>query len=157
MKGFVHLCLAAVSATAFAAFDLAQAEISRQLSADAYCGKDNYLSHTYEGAATGFEPSYVIYNADDDTEGYIGYLPSNDSIYVVFRGSVSLTNWITDMTTDKTAYSSFPECNCQVHDGFYHAEQRVIADVVNEVSKLKAVYPTAAIKTTGHSLGAALA
>lgn len=68
-----------------------------------------------------------------------------------------MANWITDMTTDKTAYTSFPECNCQVHDGFYNAEQRVIEGVVSEVSRLRGSYPTAAIKTTGHSLGAALA
>ena len=100
---------------------------------------------------------FVIYNPEDDTEGYIGYMPSNDSIYVVFRGSVSITNWITDMTTTKSAYTTFPECNCQVHDGFYHAEQRVIAEITGEVAKLRVAHPTASIKTTGHSLGAALA
>ena len=33
----------------------------------------------------------------------------------------------------------------------------VYADVLSEVTRLHALYPTAAIKTTGHSLGAALA
>jgi hypothetical protein len=57
----------------------------------------------------------------------------------------------------KTNYTSYPACNCEVHKGFYDAEQRVINEVITEVKRLKGLYPTAAVKTTGHSLGAALA
>lgn len=86
----------------------------------------------------------------------MGYLPSNDSIYVVFRGSISILNWMTDLTTTKTAYTTFPECNCQVHDGFFKAEQKVIGGVINEIHRLKTLHPTARVVSTGHSLGAAL-
>ena len=41
--------------------------------------------------------------------------------------------------------------------GFQLDLQSVYADVLSEVTRLHALYPTAAIKTTGHSLGAALA
>jgi hypothetical protein len=54
MKGFITSILAVISSTALGAWNLGEAEISRQLSADAYCGKANYISHTYEGAAKGF-------------------------------------------------------------------------------------------------------
>lgn len=37
-----------------------QAQISFQLSQDAYCGKDEYLSHVYEGAAEGFVATLVL-------------------------------------------------------------------------------------------------
>lgn len=46
----------------------------------------------------------VIYNPLKDTEGYVGYLPSDQSIYVVFRGSSSILNWVTNLNTDKSAY-----------------------------------------------------
>lgn len=52
--------------------------------------------------------------------GYVGYLPSDKSINVVFRGSSSIQNWITDLSTTKTAYNGY--CcgkSCQVHKGFY--------------------------------------
>jgi len=49
------------------------------------------MKHVYEGYATGFVPSYVIYNFLDDTEGFIGYLPSDNSIYFSSLGSASLT------------------------------------------------------------------
>jgi len=83
---------------------LAQAQISRQLSVDAYCGHKEYMDHVYAGAAAGFIPTLTIYNPSKDVEGYIGYLPSDKSIYVVFRGSVSITNWFTNLDTDKSPY-----------------------------------------------------
>ena len=56
--------------------------------------------------------TYVIHTFIDDTQGFIGYLPSDDSIYVVFRGSESMRNWIADLTVDKHDYKTYPECNC---------------------------------------------
>jgi hypothetical protein len=82
------------------------------LSEYAYCGHDQYDQITFGEAATGFVLKSIIYNVIDDTNGYIGYLPSDNSIYVSFRGSSSILNWITDLSTTKTPYTSYPECNC---------------------------------------------
>lgn len=108
MKSFSISLLALCSA----AFDVNQAEISRQLSVDAYCGHKEYLTHTYAGAASGFQATLTIYNPSKDVEGYIGYLPSDNSIYVVFKGSTSIENWITNLDTNKSKYQMWPECNC---------------------------------------------
>ena len=75
----------------------------------------------------------------------------------MFRGSSSIPNWITNLSTTKTTYTSFSACNCKVHAGFYSAEQAVIGGVLNEVKRLLGIYPTASVKTTGHSLGGAMA
>jgi predicted lipase len=115
------------------------------------------LTREFKGPTTGFVATSVIYDKKTDTEGYIGYLTSDKSIYVVFRGSISTKNWLTDFLAIKVPYTSFPECNCEVHEGFYNAEQRVIDDIIHEVGKLKAKFPEYAVKVTGHSLGAALA
>jgi len=141
-----------------ASYNDQQGQISVALSADAYCGKDAIMSHNFGGAAMGFVPTYIIYSGPaQDTQGYIGYLPSDESIYVVFRGSASLQNWISDFTTTKTSYTTWPECNCQVHQGFFVAYQEVSTNVRTEVQRLHALYPNYAVKSTGHSLGAALA
>lgn len=136
----------------------AQARISLQLSQDAYCGKEVYLTQHYSGVVAGFVATKIISNVVDDTEGFVGYLPSDNSIYVVFRGSESIRNWITNLTVAKKSYTTFSDCtNCQVHAGFYTATQDVYPAVLSEVKILRNLYPTASIKTTGHSLGAALA
>jgi hypothetical protein len=98
------------------AYTNAQAQIALMLSNVAYCGKDAYMSHTYSGVLSGFKPTYVIYSGIvDDTEGLVGILPSDASIYISFRGSSNIQNWITNLSTSKTAYTTFPDCNCQVH------------------------------------------
>ena len=123
MKSFILGCVAAVMATAdAAAYNTSQATKSVWLSEYAYCGHDQYTQITFGGPVAGFIVKSVIYDILDDTNGYIGYLPSDNSIYVVFRGSESILNWVTNLSTTKTAYTSYPECNCEVHKGFYDAE-----------------------------------
>lgn len=138
-------------------YDIDQGLKSVWLSAAASCGHENYLSHVFKGPTTGFVLTKVIYDSRDDTQGYVGYLPSDKSIYVVYRGSESTKNWITNLDAFKTPYTTFPECDCQVHKGFYEAEQKVIASVISEVKALQSSLPGYAVKVTGHSLGAALA
>lgn len=62
-----------------------------------------------------------------DTEGFVGYLPSDSSIYVVFRGSSNIENWMTNMDISKTEYDGY---NCgtggEVHRGFYRAGITII-------------------------------
>jgi hypothetical protein len=138
-------------------YDNNQAQIALWLSAAAYCGKSQYKSHTFKGPTTGFVVTYVVSDPPTDTEGYVGYLPSDKSIYVAFRGSSSIRNWISNLDAWKTPYTTYPECNCQVHKGFYNAEQKVIGGIISAVKSLRSKYPSYAVKVTGHSLGAALA
>lgn len=51
----------------------------------------------------------------------------------------------------------WPECECKIHEGFNLAIKSVGVDVVEEVRRLQALFPTYDVKVTGHSLGAALA
>lgn len=57
----------------------------------------------------------------------------------------------------KTNYKSYPDWNAEVHLGWFESEQNVIKDIITEVTRLKALYPEYQVKTTGHSLGGALA
>lgn len=138
-------------------YSSSQAQISVWLSAAATCGGDKLKTRTFKGPTTGFVVTSIIYDKGTDTQGYIGYLPSDKSIYVVFRGSESTKNWISNLDAIKVDYASFPECKCQVHKGFYHAEQIVFPAVLAEVKRLRSAYSSYAVKVTGHSLGAALA
>ena len=60
------------------------------------------------------------------------------------------------MNTTKRDYIS--SCvKCEVHTGFYNAEQHILPRVMYEVGRLSKKYGTLRVKTTGHSLGGALA
>lgn len=124
-------------------------------SESSYCDVDNYLMRNYSGPLSGFIPTVSIKDKLHDTHGYIGYQPITQSIAVAFRGSESVSNWLSDLNAVMTDY---PNCQgCQVHKGFYTAEQAVFLQVKNEVDRLLSKYPDYQVLVTGHSLGAALA
>jgi predicted lipase len=82
-------------------------------------------------------------------------MPSQSAIYVIYRGSTSIQDWVNNLDAVLTSY---PRCsNCQIHKGFYTAEQGVISLVTSYVQALKSKYPSYTVIVTGHSLGAAMA
>jgi predicted lipase len=79
-------------------------------------------------------------------------MPSQSAIYVVFRGSTSISDWVNNIDVILTDYN---RCSgCEVHKGFYKAQQSVISYVISSVQALKAKYPSYSVVVTGHSLGA---
>lgn len=82
-------------------------------------------------------------------------MENQKNIYVAYRGSSSLRDWINNVDTKVEKY---PNCtNCEVHVGFYQAESAVIDTVKHYVNKLLTQYPDYSVVVTGHSLGGALA
>jgi len=120
-----------------------------------YCDPANYLTRTYVGYTAGFVPVAAISDTVTSTHGYIGYQPSLETIFVTFRGSEDVRNWVTNLQASTTDY---PLCSgCKVHNGFLEAEQKVFPSILATVKDLQAKYPSYSVITTGHSLGAALA
>lgn len=80
---------------------------------------------------------------------------SQNSIYVAFRGSTSIQDWLNNLDD---LFESYPKCDgCRVHKGFYDAQKSVISTIVTYVSTLKKEKPSYTVVVTGHSLGAAMA
>lgn len=157
---FHHLTLlmifAFLASSASAAFDWTMGNLTLNHAQNAYCDPSTYQTRTYRGVLAGFVPTYTITDEPHDTHGYIGYHTGQQAIYVVFRGSESLQNWIDDLSVELTTYPA-PGCsNCNVHQGFYQAEQSCFQNVASQVKSLRAKYPSYQIVVTGHSLGAAL-
>jgi hypothetical protein len=132
-------------------FDWTSGNISLYHSESAYCDPNSYLTRTYKGPLAGFVPTYSIYDAKYDTRGYIGYATSHSTIYVVFRGSSSIQNWLSDLDAVLTPYPLCSDCN--VHKGFYVTEQSCYSNVLTQVKNLKSKYPNYSVIVTGHSLG----
>jgi len=152
---FLLLC-ATLFSIGFAAYSQTQSNISAELSAAAYCGKDRYTTIPFIGAAEGFVVTEVITDTVTDLEGFIGILPAQQTIYVVFRGSSSLRNWIEDLEVAQVGYDSQPECaGCKVHHGFYRSTLRVMDKVLKTTLVLHAKYQYDVV-FTGHSYGAAV-
>ena len=51
-------------------------------------------------------------------------------------------------------YTSWPTCNCKVHNGFYKSVQGVTNSTLETVKILKKKFPTYKVVLTGHSYGA---
>ena len=124
------------------------------LSGAAYCGKEKYETMRLGGPASGFVYKDTLYDSKTDLQGYVGILPSTQSIYVVIRGSSSKMNWLDDFEVRKVDYTTYPECDCNVHNGFYRSALGVSNQTISAVKKLQILYPTYSIVVTGHSYGA---
>lgn len=138
-------------------FDIMEATQHLSLSATAYCVSETLQSHNFHGPISDFILTSTYH--EDDIEGFVGYLPSDTSIYVVFRGSSTIASWIVDVQVTLTNYEE--NCcdsnSCQVHSGIYEAAQKAYSSILHAVKKLLELYPGAHVKCTGHSLGGALA
>jgi hypothetical protein len=102
-------------------YDIRTAYSSATLSALAYCKNSTILagnytfnqpSKNYQNGIkmpnmTDFIPTQSIRNTDHDVSGYIGYSITEETIFVVFRGTVSTQNWLNNFDTVKTSY---PQC-----------------------------------------------
>ena len=74
-------------------FDWSIANITVALSANAYC-PDIKTSAESDPRCTGFKFTKSFRNDRYDVVGYAGYSSLNRAIYVIFRGSESITNWL---------------------------------------------------------------
>lgn len=151
------VCALALSAgqtiinNATADFDWILANSSVELSAYAYCSTETYKEQSYDGLLTDFEVTNTIFAA----KGFIGLLPSQSAIFVVFAGTGSVLDWVVDVDVSLTDY---PHCErCKIHQGFSLIEQVSFPFVLYTLSMLKLFHPTYKVIVTGHSKGGAQA
>lgn len=134
------------------------------LSEAAYCGsvlgQGSFLNIDFSQIA--YARDFVVTNEfavgkDGSITGFVGYQPSTSAIWVSFRGSSDLENWITNLDFIRRSYRLGGCSGCSVHEGFSTAAQEAIPSIAAAVSSLQNQYPNYQIVVTGHSLGAALA
>jgi hypothetical protein len=155
---FTLAALAGVTlADSFIGWSLEQAQINHSLCKASYCGHAEYDTPEWQThLPEGFVSTKTIFARDTDVEGFVGYLPSDEAIYVVFRGSDSYRNYTEDLAMLLVAYEDFaPECaDCKVSWGSIMPLKIVRDEIMQEVKDLMQQYPSYALKITGHSLGA---
>jgi predicted lipase len=156
VKAVVLIVLSAILAYVSASsYDFKYGNASLWHAEVTYCDPAHYMSRKYTGYTSSFVPVATIEDSKTSTHGYIGYQSSLNAIFVTFRGSEDIHNWITNLEATTTSY---PLCSgCEVHKGFYAAESKVFPSILSTVKSLQAKYPSYVVIATGHSLGAALA
>ena len=153
-------CLPLANRVASSTYSQSEASVALFLSCATFCDPATYETREYPGIIQGLNVTLTIHDNKYQTMGFVGFLASTQSIYVAYRGSSNWQNWMANLETSMTPYTSFPngECEgCKVHRGFYAALLADFDAAAAEVNRLLKVYPTYKVKTTGHSLGAALA
>jgi hypothetical protein len=133
------------------------AETGVWLSGAAYCEKNTYDTMQLAGPAEDFQYYETLYDKPTDLQGYVGVIQPTNQIYVVFRGSTSTRNWLDNAEIMLTSYTTFPECNCKVHSGFYKSSNNIYPSVHEYVNDMLDLFPSYNIIVTGHSYGAAVA
>ena len=84
-----------------------------------------------------------------------GYNEEYESIFVSFRGSENIQNWMSNIQVSQT--TPYPETNIAVEKGFYNLFDSLQSNIYKAIDELVEKYNTNELLLTGHSLGAALA
>jgi triacylglycerol lipase len=143
------------SSSVFGDWQLKQANISVWLSGAAYCHKTEYTAMKIGGPATGFEVTHVLYNKTSDLHGFAGILSETKTIYLVFRGTKSILNWMEDIEIQLVPHS-LCDAPSHVHLGFYESSLGIREQAVNALTNLRKIHPDYQVLITGHSYGAAV-
>jgi len=154
MFATIFFCVSFLYLTNSLQIDLVQLNTSVWLSGAAYCGKEKYETMRLSGPAADFVYKDTLYDSSTDLQGFIGIIASTKTIYVVIRGSSSKMNWLDDLEVRKVEYTTYPECDCKVHNGFYRSALGVSNHTISAVKTLQNIYPTYSVLVTGHSYGA---
>ena len=140
---FVNMFLSVINifnvATSYT-FDMNQANISVWLSGATYCDKENYNTMILAGPSKDFQVSHILYDPKYDLQGYAGVLQSTKTVYIVFRGSSSIMNWLDDVEVKKIPYDTYPECDCTVHTGFYKTTLNLKNQVIVAIQEIEKKY-----------------
>lgn len=88
-------------------------------------------------------------------EAIIGFDKKYKSIFVAFRGSDNIFNWLNNIRIVKVnPYRNYPEAG--VETGFFNMYKKLDSKIYGDIIKLSIKYNNTNIMITGHSLGAAL-
>ncbi len=92
---------------------------------------------------------------DHGEQVIFGYNGEYTSIFISFRGSENIQNWITNIQVSKT--NPYSDKNIAVEKGFYNLFESLKPEIETTVDKLTRKYNTKQLLITGHSLGSGLA
>jgi len=141
--------------------DVAQAQLSVNLSASAYCNEQQVRAWTCVpcvGSGLKLDVLDFFYAKETDTNGYVGVDHDNERIIVAFMGTRDIKQWIENFDFVKRPLP-YPGASAavEVHAGFLRSYLTVKRNIDTAINKTLASHAGYKLHITGHSLGAALA
>lgn len=138
--------------------NLTDVELKRSLICAELCNESYGLVSRLEGVqtvctrllGTKMECFASFLNEYRDTQAMI--LNTDDEIYLVFPGTASETDILTDVTFELVRYGGG-----NVHSSFLDVAKQTYPKIIDKVKRLLAFKPDAKVIVSGHSLGGALA
>jgi predicted lipase len=124
-----------------------------ELAQASYSGISDLDSWTCKTCDQRVEMDYVV--EESGVRALQGYDSYSESLFIAFRGSVNIQNWIDNIQISKI--TPYNDTSIGVSKGFYKAYNSIKPDLFDNMPNLVDKYNTRRILLTGHSLGAALA
>lgn len=154
MFGFIYTLMYIACA---AAYDPWTAMLGWNMSRAAYCRPyiEPWSCSPCQDVSRALEARSASVTQRGDTMAYTALLGSNTSydLAVVFRGSSTIRNWMTDLDI---VTSEYPYCpGCMVHTGFLRAYNSIQQPLESSVARM--LSGARRVMVFGHSLGGALA
>ena len=119
---------------------------SINLSQASYCVHDyNWNCKTCD---TDNKLDYII--EEHGEVALMGYNENYNNIFIAFRGSENILNWVDNIQVRKI--NPYSNNTIKVEKGFYKAYQYLKPDLLNKLKILKKTYNTKNLLITGHSL-----
>ncbi|KAI9251348.1 catalysis At the Interface: the anatomy of A conformational change in A triglyceride lipase [Phascolomyces articulosus] len=128
------------------------------LSADVYCSSvinNKKFDCPYCDKAKHLKVVDAFTTTTYDTNALIARGDAEKTIYIVFRGSQSVRNWVADFTAVPVNYHNVPRA--KVHLGFLQSYREVEKQLVATVSRQLQAHPGYTVAVDGHSLGGSVA
>ena len=141
--------LSVLSVHATTKYDESLAKIAINLSQASYCVSSVWTCATCDTANT---LEAVVESHGE--RALVGYNTNIDSLFVAFRGSTNIQNWLDNIQFRKIY--PYNDTSIGVEKGFYKAYENIRSEVMDALDAARQKYTTNHLLLTGHSLGAAI-
>lgn len=131
---------------AYSMYDESISKIAVNLSQAAYCEFSSWSCATCDETNT---LETIIESQGNRV--LLGYNTHLKALFVSFRGSSNIQNWIDDIQIRKIY--PYDDTNIAVEKGFYKGYQNIQSEVLDTLETIKSKYNTTKILLTGHSYG----
>jgi hypothetical protein len=127
-------------------------ETSVVLSQNSYCYNEEII--TYDRFISNIQLEFTYETKGSRVIG--GYIEEYDSIFISYRGSENIHNWLNNVEFSLINPYDFNQ-SIKVEKGFYTEYDYTNEYVMEKIESLSNLYDTKSILITGHSAGAAMA